>query len=143
MRKTVAHILEYKGQDVWSVPSTMSVFEAVSMMADKNIGALVVIDDEVLTGILSERDYARKIILHGRSSRDTSVGEIMTPDPVTVTPADTVAECMELMTANRFRHLPVVDGGTLLGVVSIGDVVGAVIDHQKFVIDQLEGYITG
>ncbi|MCZ7533985.1 MAG: CBS domain-containing protein [Acidimicrobiia bacterium] len=143
MRKTVAHILEYKGQDVWSVPSSMSVFDAVSMMADKNIGALVVMDDDVLTGILSERDYARKIILHGRSSRDTSVGEIMTPDPVTVTPSYTVTECMELMTANRFRHLPVVDNGVLLGVVSIGDVVGAVIDHQKFVIDQLEGYITG
>lgn len=143
MRKTVANILEYKGQDVWSVPSSMSVFDAVSMMADKNIGALVVVDDGVLTGIVSERDYARKIILHGKGSRDTSVGEIMTPNPVTVIPSDTVSECMELMTANRFRHLPVVDAGALLGVVSIGDVVGAVIDHQKFVIDQLEGYITG
>lgn len=143
MRKTVAHILEYKGKDVWSVPSSMSVFDAVSMMADKNIGALVVMDDGVLTGIMSERDYARKIILHGKGSRDTPVGEIMTSNPVTVTPAETVSGCMELMTTNRFRHLPVVDGGALLGVVSIGDVVGAVIDEQKFVIDQLEGYITG
>jgi len=143
MQKTVAHILEHKGQEVWSVPSTLTVFDALTLMAEKNIGALIVSDDGVLTGIISERDYARKVILKGKGSRDTPVGDIMTPDPVTVGPTDTVAECMEVMTTNRFRHLPVVEDDTLLGVISIGDVVNAVIDEQKFIIDQLEGYITG
>jgi CBS domain-containing protein len=143
MKKTVAHILEKKGQDVWSVPSGTSVLDALSLMAERNIGALVVADDGVLTGIVSERDYARKVILKGRESRNTTVGEIMTADPVTVSPVDSVDECMALMTDNRFRHLPVVKDGELLGVISIGDVVGAVIDEQQFIIDQLEGYITG
>lgn len=143
MQKTVAHILGHKGQEVWSVPSTLTVFDALTLMAEKNIGALVVFDEGVLTGIISERDYARKVILKGKGSRDTPVGDIMTPDPVTVGPTDTVAECMEVMTTNRFRHLPVVEDDTLLGVISIGDVVNAVIDEQKFIIDQLEGYITG
>lgn len=143
MQKTVAHILEHKGQDVWSVPGHMSVLDALSVMADKNIGALVVADDDVLVGIVSERDYARKVILRGKESHATSVSEIMTMDPVTVTPTETVGGCMALMTDNRFRHLPVVENGVLLGVVSIGDVVGAVIEEQKFLIEQLEGYITG
>ena len=142
MQKTVAHILDKKGQAVWSVPSDTSVFDALTLMAEHNIGALVVSDDGALTGIISERDYARKVILKGRESRNTTVGEIMTPDPTTVSPQDTVDECMGLMTDNRFRHLPVVSNGEILGVISIGDVVGAVIDEQKFIIDQLEGYIT-
>jgi len=143
MQKTVANILDHKGQDVWSVTGDLSVFDALSMMSDKNIGALVVVDDGSLTGIVSERDYARKVILKGKDSRKTLVSEIMTPDPVTVSPSDSVDSCMGLMTDNRFRHLPVVEEGVLLGVISIGDVVGAVIDEQKFIIDQLEGYITG
>lgn len=142
MQKIVAHVLGKKGQDVWSVPSDTSVYDALTLMAERNIGALVVADEGVLTGIVSERDYARKVILLGRESRKTTVGEIMTPDPVTVSMEDTVDECMELMTNNRFRHLPVVEDGQLRGVISIGDVVGAVIEKQKFMIDQLEGYIT-
>jgi CBS domain-containing protein len=142
MQKTVAHILGHKGQDVWSVGSDMTVFDALTMMADKNIGALVVIDDGVVTGIISERDYARKVVLLGKDSQQTAVGEIMTSDPITVTAETTVAGCMELMTDNRFRHLPVLDGMELIGVVSIGDVVNAVIEEQTFLIDQLEGYIT-
>ncbi len=142
MQKTVAHILGHKGQDVWWVGSDMTVFDALTMMADKNIGALVVIDDGVVTGIISERDYARKVVLLGKDSQQTAVGDIMTSNPITVTAETTVASCMELMTDNRFRHLPVLDGNELIGVVSIGDVVNAVIEEQTFLIDQLEGYIT-
>ena len=142
MQKTVAHILGHKGQDVWWVGSDMTVFDALTMMADKNIGALVVIDDGVVTGIISERDYARKVVLLGKDSQQTAVGDIMTSNPITVTAETTVASCMELMTDNRFRHLPVLEGNELIGVVSIGDVVNAVIEEQTFLIDQLEGYIT-
>jgi CBS domain-containing protein len=142
MRKTVSHILGHKGQDVWSVSSAMSVFDALSMMADKNIGALVVIDDNSVTGIVSERDYARKVVLLGKDSKETRVDEIMTPNPITVTAETSVESCMELMTDNRFRHLPVMDDEELVGVISIGDVVSAVIEEQSFLIDQLEGYIT-
>lgn len=142
MQKTVAHILGHKGQEVWSVTSSVTVFDALSTMAEKNIGALVVIDTGAVVGIVSERDYARKVVLMGKDSKDTRVGQIMTPDPITVSPESTVSSCMEIMTDNRFRHLPVVADGELLGVISIGDVVGAVIDEQKFIIDQLEGYIT-
>ena len=141
MQKTVAHILGHKGQEVWSVTSSVTVFDALSTMADKNIGALVVIDAGAVVGIVSERDYARKVVLMGKDSKDTRVGQIMTPDPITVTPESTVSSCMEIMTDNRFRHLPVMDGGTLVGVISIGDVVSAVIEEQSFLIDQLEGYI--
>ena len=143
MQKTVGHILAYKGQDIWSVPADMAVFDALSMLAEKNIGALVVVADGSLVGIISERDYARKVALADKSSRDMVVSQIMTPNPVTVTSSDTVGECMGLMTENRFRHLPVVDDGELKGVVSIGDVVRAVIEEQKFLIEQLESYITG
>jgi CBS domain-containing protein len=142
MQKTVAHILGHKGQKVWSVTSDMTVFDALVLMADKNIGALVVVDDGSVTGIVSERDYARKVVLLGKDSKDTRVAEIMTPGPITVTTETTVGACMELMTDNRFRHLPVLDADTLVGVISIGDVVSAVIEEQSFLIDQLEGYIT-
>ena len=145
MAKTVAHLLDEKvsgtGSDVWSVAPTATVYEALEIMAANNIGALVVLDGDRLVGIMSERDYARKVILFDRGSRETTVAEIMTPDPVTVPRSTTVTECMELMTNNRFRHLPVVDDG-LVGVVSIGDVVRAVIDEQRYLIEQLEGYIT-
>jgi len=142
MQKTVAHILERKGQEIWSVTTSSTVYDALSAMAEKNIGALVVVDDGALAGILSERDYARKVVLVGKLSRDTPVGDIMTPDPVTVTSDTSVRSCMEVMTDNRFRHLPVVDDGDLVGLISIGDVVSAVIEEQSFLIDQLEGYIT-
>lgn len=143
MPKTVQNIIEDKGSDVWSIDTDASVFEALEMMADKNLGALVVTHAGELAGIMSERDYARKIILMSRVSRETRVAEIMTPDPMCVSPTDTVANCMQVMTDNRFRHLPVLENGRLAGVVSIGDVVRAVIEEQEFLIDQLESYITG
>jgi CBS domain-containing protein len=142
MQKIVSHILASKGSEIWSVTTDSTVFDALSAMADKNIGALVVVDEGNVVGIVSERDYARKVILEGKESRDTPVGDIMTPNPITVTPDTSVRSCMELMTTNRFRHLPVKDGADLVGVVSIGDVVNAVIEEQTFLIDQLEGYIT-
>jgi CBS domain-containing protein len=141
--KTVQSIIDAKGSDVWSIDADASVFEALDFMADKNIGAVIVTHDDELAGIMSERDYARKIILMSRMSKETRVSEIMTPDPTCVEPSDSVANCMQLMTENRFRHLPVVDDGDLVGLISIGDVVRAVIDEQQFMIDQLETYITG
>jgi CBS domain-containing protein len=141
--KTVKSIVEAKGSVVWSVDADDSVFEALEFMADKNIGAVIVTHAGEFVGIMSERDYARKIILMSRVSKETRVSEIMTPDPMVVGPNDTVSNCMQLMTDNRFRHLPVVEDGDLVGLISIGDVVRAVIDEQQFMIDQLEGYITG
>lgn len=143
MAKNVGHILQDKGSETWCVVPDASVYEALEIMADKNVGALVVVEHGSIVGILSERDYARKVILAGFGSKEMSVAEIMTPDPVTVGPDASVTECMELMTDNRFRHLPVVVDGELVGVISIGDVVLAVIAEQRFLIAQLESYITG
>lgn len=143
MKKTVRHIIDDKGSDVWNIGPDSSVFEALELMADKNLGALVVTGDAGLVGIMSERDYARKIILMSRVSRETRVSEIMTPDPVCVSPVDSVADCMQVMTDRRIRHLPVLDDGDLIGLISIGDVVRAVIEEQQFLIEQLESYITG
>jgi CBS domain-containing protein len=142
MRKTVQNIIDTKGSHVWSIEADVSVFEALEYMAEKNIGAVIVVHDGELAGIMSERDYARKIILMSRVSKETRVSEIMTPDPLCVSPTETVADCMQLMTDNRIRHLPVIDEGELAGLISIGDVVSAVIDDQAFMIDQLESYIT-
>ena len=143
MSRTVKSIVDAKGSEVWSIDADASVFEALKFMADKNIGAVIVTHAGELVGIMSERDYARKIILMSRLSKETRLSEIMTPDPMFVSPSDTVANCMQLMTDNRFRHLPVVDDGDLVGLTSIGDVVRAVIGEQQFLIDQLESYITG
>lgn len=143
MSRTVQSIIDAKGSDVWSIDGDASVFEALEFLADKNIGATIVTHGGGLVGIMSERDYARKIILKSRMSRETRVSEIMTPDPTCVAPSDTVDNCMQLMTDNRFRHLPVVDDGNLVGLISIGDVVRAIIGEQQFLIDQLESYITG
>jgi len=112
-------------------------------MAEKNVGALLVIDEERLVGIVSERDYARKVVLKGKSSKDTLVKEIMTEKVVYIRPDESIEECMALMTEKHFRHLPVIDNGTLIGVISIGDVVRTVISEQKFIIAQLENYISG
>lgn len=143
MRTTVAHLLSTKGDDVWSVTSTATVYEALEMMADKGVGALIVVDDGRLVGIISERDYARKVILLDRVSRKTAVADIMTADVHTIAPTSSVAHCMTMMTEQRIRHLPVVDEeGGVTGVISIGDVVKAVIEDQKFLIEQLEQYIT-
>lgn len=142
MQKTVATILEGKGGEVLRIGPDATVFEALEIMAEKGVGALVVTDGDHLAGILSERDYARKVILLDRGSRETKVGEIMTSEVITVEPARTVTECMELMTERRFRHLPVVSDGELIGVISIGDVVKAVISEQRQLIKELEQYIT-
>ena len=143
MQKTVANIIDDKGHDLWSIDADASVYQALEEMAARNVGALLVMSDGKLVGILSERDYARKVILVDRGSRDTTVVEIMTSDLVTVASVTTVSSCMQLMTDRRIRHLPVVDDEDLVGIISIGDVVRAVIDEQKFLIDQLESYIKG
>jgi len=138
----VTMILSRKGSDIWSIPSDASVYSAVETMSEKGVGALLVVDDGHLVGVISERDYARKIILQGRASKDTFVHEIMTPSPITVGPCTTVNEAMQVMTDNRFRHLPVVDNDKVLGVVSIGDLVNWIISTQDETIQQLEHYIT-
>ena len=140
---TVKRLLEKKGSEIWSIPPHAMVYEALSLMAEKNIGAVLVIDGGVLVGILSERDYARKIILKGKRSVDTLVWEIMTPDVIFVNPDQTLEECMALMTEKRIRHLPVFSREELVGMISIGDVVKELISEKEFVIEQLENYIAG
>lgn len=139
----VRQLVQAKGSQVWSVEPDESVFRALERMAEKNVGALMVVDGDDLVGMFSERDYARKVILRGRASRDTAVREIMSERVVTVSPEKTVADCMVLMTENRIRHLPVVEDGRTVGLVSIGDVVKAIISEQSFLIDQLQNYIQG
>lgn len=143
MVKTVRHLLQDKGTTVHAVGPEDSVFEAISRMAEHGIGALLVMEGERLVGILSERDYARQVILKGRSSRETKVREIMTEKVVCVRPDRSVEDCMALMTDKRVRHLPVIEGDQVQGVISIGDVVRAVIAERDFHIQQLESYITG
>lgn len=139
--KTVKEILEAKSHKLlWISPQT-SVLDALKLMAEKDVGALVVLDGDGLAGIFSERDYARKVILHGKSSKATPVSEIMTHKVVCVRPDQSVEECMALMTDKRIRHLPVLEGRQVIGVISIGDVVKEVISEQRFVIEQLEHYI--
>lgn len=141
--KTVEQLLQRKGPETWFVSPDETVLDALKLMAEKNVGALLVIEQSRLVGIFSERDYARKVILHGKASKDTPVSEIMSTAVVCVGPKYTVEECMALMTDKRVRHLPVLDGGKLCGVISIGDVVKAIISEQEFIIEQLEQYITG
>ncbi len=143
MSVTVSSILQYKGHDVWSVSPDESVFQAISLMADKGIGALVVIEGETLVGIISERDYARKVALKGKTSKDTPVRDIMTSPVVFVSPNQTVDECMRIVTAKRIRHLPVVQNEKVVGVVSIGDLVQRVISTQGEIIQYLQEYIVG
>lgn len=142
--KTAAGILNSKStQAVHSIAPSASVFEAMTLMAQKNIGALLVMEDGKIVGIVTERDYARKVILMGRSSKDTPVNVIMTSEVMYVGPDHTSEECMALMTESRLRHLPVIDGGKLLGLLSIGDLVKDIISEQRFTIEQLEQYIRG
>jgi CBS domain-containing protein len=138
----VRDILESKGSNAWSIEPTASVYDAMKLMADKGIGALLVMEGAKVVGIISERDYARKVILQGRSSRTTAVQEIMTSRVAYAEPEQNIEECMALMTEMRIRHLPVMEGGQLRGVISIGDLVKSIIAEQKFIIEQLERYIT-
>ena len=140
---TVRQILSEKGHEVWSTSPDATVFEALKFMSDKSIGALVVLDNLEVVGVFSERDYARKVTLKGKSSKKLPVKEIMTRRVVCVQPDNTTEDCMALMTDKHIRHLPVVEGDELVGIISIGDVVKAIISQQELVIEQLENYITG
>jgi CBS domain-containing protein len=139
----VSSILRRKGREIFSLPPHASVYDAIEMMADKHVGALLVISEGKLVGVISERDYARKVILKGRASKETRVDEIMTRSIITVGPEHRVDECMRIMTDNRIRHLPVMEGEKVLGIISIGDLVNWIISAQEQAIDQLENYITG
>ena len=141
--KTVREILAGKGRAIWSIQPDATVFEALQAMAEKDVGALVVLDGETVAGVLSERDYARKVILHGRSSKELKVKEIMSSRVYFVKPEQNIEDCMALFTNKRVRHLPVLENDKLTGVISIGDVVKAVIAEQEFTIRHLENYITG
>ncbi|MCH7732088.1 MAG: CBS domain-containing protein [Candidatus Marinimicrobia bacterium] len=143
MMKTVGQILQGKGHEIWSVTKKMPVFDALKKMAEKNIGALLVLEGDKLVGIMSERDYARKVILKGKSSKDTSVEDIMSNKVFYVRLDQSVEDCMALMTEKRVRHLPVLENDQLVGVISIGDVVKAVISEQEIMIEHLKHYIMG
>ncbi|MBI3783373.1 MAG: CBS domain-containing protein [Deltaproteobacteria bacterium] len=138
----VRDVLKGKSATVWSVDPGMTVYAALELMAAKDIGAVVVVDDEGVVGIFSERDYARQVILKGKSSRHTQVCDVMTADVVFVQPDDSIEHCMQLMTSKRFRHLPVQEDGSLIGLLSIGDAVKAVISEKEHIIHELESYIT-
>jgi CBS domain-containing protein len=141
--KLVQHLLDEKGRDVLTIASNATVLDAVKMMAEKSVGALVVLDGEKLAGLVSERDYARKVILMGRASDDTPVSAIMRTELAVASSSSTVKECMSMVTEGRVRHLPVVDGGKVTGIISIGDLVKAIIADQQAEIEQLGQYISG
>ena len=140
---TIKQILQHKGTDVWYISPNAMIYEALELMAEKRIGALLVIEQEKVVGIISERDYARKVILIGKSSKETPVKDIMTSKLIVVPPDEKVDNCMAIMTNKRIRHLPVMDGEELVGLVSIGDVVKSIITDQDLLIDHLTNYITG
>jgi len=140
---TVKEILQAKDPGVWTIAPNVEVFEALKVMADKNVGALIVVENDRVVGIMSERDYARKIALLGKLSQNTPVRDIMTSEVYVVPPEATADECIVLMTEKRIRHLPVIAADKLVGVVSIGDIVKTIISHQQGVIEHLENYITG
>ena len=140
---TVKHVLDQKGHDVQFIHPDATVFDALKKMAENNIGSLVVLDDGKLVGVITERHYAREIVLRGRTSRETLVRDIMSTEPICARPDQPVEECMAMLTAKAVRHLPVIERGQLVGIVSIGDMVKSVIGDQKFIIEQLEHFIHG
>jgi CBS domain-containing protein len=140
---TVRQLLRGKGHDVWHIVPDASVYDALKLMAIKEIGSLLVLEGEELVGIISERDYARKVVLKEKTTVDTPVKEIMTQEVISLRPEQTIQECMALMTDKRIRHLPVLENDRLVGIISIGDVVKAIISQQEFMIEQLEKYIEG
>lgn len=138
----VRDILKIKGNNVYSVEPTIMVYQAIQLMCEKNIGGLLIVSEGKLEGIFTERDYARKLILKGKSSKTTHISELMTKHPITVTPDNTIEDCMVLMSGKKIRHLPVVEGDHLVGMISIGDVVKFIIEEQKDIIEYLENYIS-
>jgi CBS domain-containing protein len=140
---TASALLKHKGRDIYSVPPDAPVLDAIKLMAERSVGALLVMQNDRLVGVLSERDYARKVILKGRSSSQTLVSQIMSSPVLTASPDQSVNDCMRVMTDNRVRHLPVVEGERVIGVLSIGDLVRAVVEEQQQTIEQLEHYING
>ncbi len=137
----VSELLQAKGHEVWSVTPDTSVYDSLKLMADKNVGALLVLDADKVVGVFSERDYARKVILEGKSSKELSVKVIMSAEVVSVNPSQSIDECMALMTNKRIRHLPVLEGNRMVGIISIGDVVKATISEREVTITHLENYI--
>ena len=140
---TIAQLLNTKGNQVWSVKPEATIFEALEIMSEKGIGALLVMEDGKLTGIFSERDYARKVILKGKSSKETPVGELMTKKVFYIDSQNTINDCMQMMTAKHIRHVPVIEDNQVMGIVTIGDVVNQIISEQEVTINHLENYITG
>ncbi|MGH7971917.1 MAG: CBS domain-containing protein [Limisphaerales bacterium] len=140
---TISEILNEKGSQVWAISPEATVFDAIQLMSDKNVGALLVTEGGHLLGIISERDYTRKVALKGKSSKQTAVKEIITGEVIKVTPAATIEDCLRLMTTHRVRHLPVLEGGKILGIISIGDLVNWIISAQTSTIHQLQTYISG
>ena len=140
---TVHHILKAKGNNIYSISPFITVFTALEIMVEKNVSALVIMDNDKLIGIFSERDYARKVALKGKSSKETPVGDIMSGNVITVSPDNTIDDCMNLMTDKFIRHLPVVENDKLVGLISIGDLVKFIIEEQKFIIENMEQYIGG
>ncbi|MDQ4139457.1 MAG: CBS domain-containing protein [Bacteroidota bacterium] len=139
----VRHILQKKGNNIYSIDPNRTVFDGLELMMEKNLSALLVIENGKFIGIFTERDYARKVILKGKASKETLIREVMSEHPITVTSDATVEDCMKLMTDRQFRHLPVVDNNELVGIVSIGDLVKFIIEEQRIIIEDLEHYITG
>ena len=140
---TVGNLLTNKGREIWSISPDNSVFEALEMMAEKNVSGLLILENDKLVGIFTERDYARKLILKGKLSKNTKVGELMTKNILYVESQNTIEDCMKLMTVKRIRHLPVLDNNQLIGILTIGDLVKQIISEQQTTIDQLENYISG
>lgn len=139
----IGELLDEKGRDVWSISPDSTVLDAIRLMAEKGVGALTVVDEDRLVGIMSERDYARKLVLEGKSSKDTPVRDIMTLRVIYAQPHQTVEDCMAIMTENRIRHMPVLEDDSLIGMLSLGDLVKVIISQQKSIIEELETYIMG